>query len=344
MQHKTVKVEDAVGMILAHDITEIRPGEFKGAAFRKGYKVRSSDINHLKRLGKRNLYILNIDKDHVHENDAVLEIAKALSGTGIVFDKDPKEGKLSLHAEYDGLFKVDVARLVEMNMIQEVMCASIHNNMPVVKGKEVAGTRSIPLVIKKSILDDALDIAGSKGPIFSVIPFKPFTAHLIITGSEIHEGLIEDKFENVIDKKLKYYGSSLKYSVVLPDDERLIAKQIESSLENGADLIIATGGMSVDPDDVTQLGVRLAGADRVYYGAAVLPGAMFLLAYHKDVPIVGIPACGLFHESTIFDLVLPRLLAGEQPDNRDLAKFAHGGLCHSCDVCRYPQCAFGKTG
>ncbi len=341
---KKVKIEDAVGLTLAHDITEIRPGEYKGPSFRKGYKIERKDLCRLMRLGKRHLYILNLDKGQVHEDEAVLELAVALAGPGVTFGRQPREGKIQLEAAFDGLFKVNVDPLIDFNLIPEVMCASIHNNTPVAKGQMLAGTRAVPLVIHRNILDKAVDIARIHYPVFSVKVLSHAKARLIITGNEVYDGLIEDKFEGIVTKKLEAYGASLVETVILPDDQSMIADKIKVFLNEGTDLIITTGGMSVDPDDVTRLGIKKAGVDQIYYSAAVLPGAMFQLAYKGDVPIVGIPACALYHETTVFDLILPRLLAGEKPDNKDLARFAHGGLCLDCPTCLFPACSFGKTG
>jgi len=341
--YKKIRVEEAAGLSLAHDITEIRPDEFKGVAFPKGYTVKEQDICHLMKLGKRHLYILDLDETKVHEDEAVLELVRALAGKGVVYKDRPKEGKLELLAAHDGLLKINVEALIEFNMIPDVMCASIHTNTPVKKGAKLAGTRAIPLVIDKTVLDQALDIARSKASIFEVRKFKKAKARLIVTGSEVFNGLIQDKFEPIVRKKMLSYGSELVESIILPDDQDMISKALQGYLAKDTDIIITTGGMSVDPDDVTRFAIKDAGVDQLFYSAAVLPGAMFQLAYKGDVPIIGIPACGLYHEITVFDLVLPRLLAGEKPDNMDLARLAHGGLCLDCTICTYPACSFGKS-
>ncbi len=340
---KKIDVREAVGMPLAHDITEIIPGVKKGPSFKRGHKIREIDVCHLMRLGKNHLYVLDLGKDDVHEDEAVLELAKSLAGPGVVFNENPSEGKIQLVAEEEGLLKVKTDALIRFNLIQEVMCASLHNNVPVKKGQKIAGTRAIPLVIHKDILKKAVSIAQEEYPIFSVLPFRHLRARLIITGNEVYEGLIEDRFEAIVDRKLKEYGSLLVETTILPDNEYLIADKVAEFSKKDTDIIITTGGMSVDPDDVTRIAIKKAGADPLYYGSAVLPGAMFLLAYIKDLPVVGIPACGLYHKTTIFDLILPRLLAGERPNNRDLAQFAVGGMCQDCPTCRYPSCAFGKA-
>jgi molybdenum cofactor synthesis domain-containing protein len=339
-----INVQEAVGTHLAHDITEIRPGEFKGPSFRRGHKVREEDVCRLMRLGKRHLYILDLGADQIHEDDAVVELATALAGPGITFDREPREGKLQLAAAYTGLLKIATDALVAFNMIPDVMCAALHNNVPVSRGQIVAGTRAIPLVIERQVLDRAVAWATEQAPIFSVKVYHRKKVRLIITGNEVFDGLIDDRFEVIVKEKLTTFGASLQETVILPDDPDRIAETVRRFAAADTDMIITTGGMSVDPDDVTRHGIRLAGVDTLHYGAAVLPGAMFQLAYKGTLPIVGIPACGLYHKTTIFDLVLPRLLAGEVLDERDLARFAVGGLCLNCPVCRYPACPMGKTG
>lgn len=339
-----IPVGQAVGTRLAHDITEIRPGQYKGPSFRKGHKIGQQDLCHLMRLGKRHLYVLNLEENQVHEDDAVTELAAALSGPGVSFGANPREGKLQLSAAYSGLLKINTEALVAFNLIPDVMCASLHSNVPVNKGQVVAGTRAIPLIIDRAVLDQAVGLARRESPVFSVKAYQRLQARLIITGNEVYEGLIEDKFEQIVRNKLEALGASLEETVILPDNRQVIADYTRRFLASDTDLIITTGGMSVDPDDVTRLGIRDAGVDEFYYGTGVLPGAMGMLAYKEKIPIVGVPACGLYHKATVFDLLLPQLLAGENPDNRDLARLSIGGLCLDCDVCRYPSCSFGKSG
>ncbi len=235
---KKIKVEDSVGLPLAHDITEIRPDEFKGVAFKRGHLVEKKDINHLIRLGKRHLFVLDIHENYVHEDDAVFELAKSLSGKGIIFDDTPKEGKLELLAEYPGLLKINVDSLINFNLIQDVMCASIHTNTPVKKGQKIAGTRAIPLMIKREILDNALQIAIKNSPIFTIKQFKPFKVRLVITGSEVYQGLIEDRFQNIVEKKVKSLGSKLSETIILPDDRKIIADKIREFFNKDTTLFI----------------------------------------------------------------------------------------------------------
>ena len=341
---KAIPVSQAVGTVLAHDITEIRPGEFKGRAFKKGHVVREEDVCHLQRLGKEHLFVLQVADDEMHENDAAYAIAKALSGVGVAIKGEPKEGKINLIAERDGLLKIDRDALLEFNMLGVVMCATLHNNTIVKKGQTVAGTRAIPLVVKKDIVDAAVAIGTKARTIIQVKEIRKPKVGVVITGNEVYNGRIKDAFAPVITKKIEEVGGELVGVYYAPDDKAFIVDRLRELLKAGADLLITTGGMSVDPDDVTRFAIRELGATDITYGSAVLPGAMFLVAYLGEVPVLGIPACGMYSKTTIFDLVLPRVLAGEKIGRLDLAALGHGGLCMKCDVCRYPVCPFGKLG
>jgi len=341
---KTLPVDEAVGTTLAHDMTEIIPGKYKGPTFKKGHKVTASDVCRLMRMGKNNLYVLDLEDDQIHEDEAVNELAAALAGPGVIFSGSPSEGKLELRAAYPGLFKVNIDALTEFNMIDDVMCGAIHNNTSVRTNDSLAGTRAIPLVIHKTELEEAVALAKENYPVLSVKMFNPIKVRLVITGDEVYKGLIKDKFQAIVRKKVEDLGAVLEETVILPDDEEMISRQIQVYLKKDTDLIITTGGMSVDPDDVTRAGIEISGFEETMYSSAVLPGAMFLLGYNENTSIMGLPACGLYHRVTIFDLILPRLVAGEKPTKRDLAKLSHGGLCLNCKTCRFPACSFGKTG
>ncbi len=341
---KTIPVDQAVGTTLAHDMTEIIPGESKGPAFKKGHKISAGDVCRLMRMGKNNLYVLDLEDHQVHEDDAVLELASALAGPGVTFSGAPSEGKLALKAEYPGLLKVNVDALTEFNMVDDVMCAAMHNNTAVKKGQDLAATRAVPLVIDRKELDRAVKISREFYPVISVSMFNPLKIRLVITGNEVYKGLIKDRFHDIVEKKVTALGGTLEEFTILPDDREQISQKVREYLEKDTDLIITTGGMSVDPDDVTRAGIQDAGFDTLHYSAAVLPGAMFLLGYAGKKAIMGLPACGLYHRTTIFDLVLPRVMAGETPGKRDLAALCHGGLCLNCPTCRFPACSFGKAG
>jgi len=339
---KTIKLNDAVGTKLAHDITEIRPGEFKGAAFRKGHTVCNEDLCRLQKLGKNHLYLIDLEVDEIHENEAAAIVAKALAGEGVGWKNEPSEGKIGLKAERDGLLTVDTAALAAFNLIEEVMCATLHNHTMVKTGELVAATRAIPLVMKRAFIERAAAIAGQNGGVVSVRPLRRGKAGLIITGNEVYHGLIEDRFAPILTRKLTGLGCEVDRIRFAPDDTKIIRQEIFEHIERGCDLILLSGGMSVDPDDVTRKGIRLAGADEIHYGAAALPGAMFLVAYIDKVPLIGVPACGLHHRVTVLDLVLPRILSGEHIGKKELAFMGHGGLCQNCPECTYPHCAFGK--
>ncbi len=335
-------VQKAVGTTLAHDITEIRPGEFKGPAFRKGHTVCDGDICHLQKLGKNHLYLLDMEEDEIHENQAASILAKGLAGKGVKWNNDPKEGKITLHAAYDGILSINIASLAAFNMIDEVMCSTLHNHTLVKKDDLVAATRAIPLVMKKAPIERAALIGSHEHGTISVKPVKNRKAGLVITGSEIYNGLIKDGFAPVLSKKINDLGSKILNIEYAPDDYNHIKKAILKCLDSECDIIILSGGMSVDPDDVTRTGIRKAGATEMYYGSAVLPGAMFLMAYIDDIPLLGVPACGLFHRITILDLILPRVMAGEHIGKKELALLGHGGLCMNCKKCTFPHCPFGK--
>ncbi len=340
---QVVKIEDAVGFPLAHDITEIRPGEFKGPAFLKGQILRGQDLDHLRRLGKNHLYIFKPEHGEMHEDEAAVEIANALCGAGVGWDQEPREGKISLNAQLDGLLKVDVDALMRFNLPGDVMCASMHSNTIVNKGQQVAATRAIPLVVAREKVERAVAAAHTAPDgVLRVLPIKKAKAGLMITGNEVYYGRIEDKFEPVIRKKVAELGGDVLDVVFLPDDDREIAEAAVRLVEQGANILISTGGMSVDPDDRTRHAMKKAGVRDIVYGSAVLPGAMFMVGYLGEIPVLATPACGMYASRTILDLILPRALAGEKITRTEIAMLGHGGLCLKCKQCTFPRCPFGK--
>jgi hypothetical protein len=339
---KKLAVAEAVGTVLAHDITEIRPGEFKGRAFKKGHVIRQEDVCHLQRLGKENLYVLYIAEDEMHEDDAACALANALMGEGVTIKGEPKEGKINIVAGRDGLLKINRDALLDFNMLGDVMCATIHNNTVVKKGQTVAGTRAIPLIVKKDVVQEAVRIGEQAGKIIHVNAVRKPKAGVVITGNEVYYGRIKDAFAPIIKDKIKAIGGEMIGTYYAPDDESFIEARLKELIKAGADLLITTGGMSVDPDDVTRFAIRNLGVEDIIYGSAVLPGAMFLAAYLGNIPILGIPACGMYAKTTLFDLILPRVLAGEKVGRKELAELGHGGLCMKCERCNYPVCPFGK--
>ncbi len=339
---KSVPVEEAVGMVLPHDITEIVKDVKKGVAFKKGHIIRAEDITHLKRLGKDNIYVISLTEDEVHENEAASILARCLAGRGVEYADNPQEGKIALKAGLDGLLRINRQSLYQFNMLGEVMCSTLHDNTPVQKGEIVAATRLIPLVSSKALLAQAEGIALSSARIVEVLPLRKVKIGLVITGNEVFWGRIEDRFEEVLQAKAKALGSEILLVRKAPDDPTVIADEIRTCIDQGAELIVTSGGMSVDPDDVTREGILQAGATGVAYGTPVLPGAMFLSGMIGEVPVLGLPACGMYHKITVFDLVLPRILTGQKIGRKEFAELGHGGLCRNCKVCQYPICNFGK--
>lgn len=338
---KSIRVEDSVGTILAHDLTKIVPGEFKGAAFKKGHIIQPEDIDELKKMGKYNIFVLEMKPDTIHEDDAALRIAKAAAGDGISLT-GPSEGKISFKAAKRGLLKINLEALEAVNDIDMVIVSTLHNNTVVDEGKYLAGTRIIPLCIEKESIEAVEEICSRLGKVVWIKELAKLRAGIVVTGTEVFEGRIKDKFGPVLTQKLEDYGCIPAEPVYAPDNKELIKAAIEGHIKGGAQMVLVSGGMSVDADDVTPSAIKEVSDRIVTYGAPVLPGAMFMLGYKKDIPIVGIPACGMYHKITVFDIVLPRLLAGEALTRRDITKLGHGGLCQNCESCRYPNCTFGR--
>jgi len=339
---KIIPVDQSVGTVLAHDITEIRPGQFKGPAFKKGQIIREADIPHLKRVGKEHLYVLHLDPGEVHEDDAALRLAALLAGKGVTFDPHPSEGRIQLKAIHRGLMTVDVPALTRINLVPDICCSSRHTHSVVEKGDVIGGVRAIPLIIDEENLQAAEKIAREVDNFFSVKPFLTPSTGIVITGNEVFSGLIDDKFAPIIRSKLQDFDCPVMGISFAPDDREQIASEIRKYLDNGAEMIVVAGGMSVDPDDITRVAIADAGAVDVVYGTPVLPGAMFLYGRFGNVPVLGLPACVLFFRATVLDLILPRVLAGERITREDLAAMAHGGMCLECETCHFPRCSFGK--
>ncbi len=338
---KKIKVEKAIGFELLHDITEVDIDKnFKGIAFKKGHVISESDIPKLKKLGKSYVFIKeDNDEDLVHEDDAAKILAPLIAGRNIKFDTTPKEGKINFYAEIDGLFQVEEEKVIQLNLLKIPSFPTIHNNFPVKKDKLVAAFRIIPLFCEKELLEKAKLILNK--PIIEVLPYKIKTAGIIVTGNEVYEGIIEDKFIPILTKKLKNFGVIVIDSIILPDKKDLIKEKILEFKEN-CELIIITGGTSVDPDDETKIAMKEAGLDIVQESTPLQPGNNLTIGYIENIPIIAVPAAAIFFKSTSFDVFLPRILAGKNITLKDLAKLSIGGLCHFCKNCTFPICPFGK--
>ncbi|MGD9098416.1 MAG: molybdopterin-binding protein [Desulfobacterales bacterium] len=338
---KRIPVDHAVGMVLVHDVTEIVPGRFKGPAFKRGHVIRPQDVDRLRDLGKENIAALDLAAGWLHEDEAAQRLAAAAAGAGIALSA-PSEGKVNLIASRDGLLKIDVDRLNGINAIPDIMMATRHTHQLVTAGQVVAGTRIIPLTIQAERLQAAEARCGPAAPVVAVKSLNPHRVGLITTGSEVYHHRIEDRFGPVVTEKIAALGSRVLRQICVPDDIPMTVAAIEALIAEGAQIVLITGGMSVDPDDLTPGSIRATGAEVITYGAPVLPGAMFMLAYLDDRPVIGLPGCVMYHKSSIFDLLLPRILTGERLTREDIVVLGHGGMCLGCADCRYPSCSFGK--
>jgi hypothetical protein len=338
---RKVLVDEAVGMELGYDITKIVPGKEKYRAFRRGHVIKPEDVSRLKDMGKQYVYVWLPGDNMIHEDEAALRIARAAAGPGIAYT-EPSQGRVNLKACHAGLLKVQTAQLNWLNNLENVVFATLHSNRVVTKDQKVAGTRVVPVAIGLSLLEEAERLSREPGPLLYIKPFKPLRVAVVITGSEVSSGRIKDGFAQTIQEKIRPFGGRWMGQTIVPDDAGLIAKGIQNFVTEGADLIMATGGMSVDPDDATPKGIRSTGARVVFYGAPVLPGSQFMLAYQGDVPILGVPGGALFSRVTTLDLILPRIFAEDRIERAGIVGLGHGGMCEECAICRYPLCPFGK--
>lgn len=338
---KAIPVEQAVGTVLCHDITRIIPGQLKDRAFRRGHVITPDDIPILLDIGKANFYVYDLEDGFVHEDDAANRLALASCGRNIIIS-EPKEGKVTLSASCDGLLYIDVPGLMKLNSLEDVSFGTIHTHQFVQSGRNLAGTRVVPLAISEKLMLQAERICSEHHPLVQVRPLRSAKVGVVTTGSEVYSGRIQDGFGPVLRKKFSAIGSEVIEQVFVSDDVDMTVNAICRLIDQGADMIAVTGGMSVDPDDQTPTSIRATGAEITAYGAPTFPGAMFLLAHLGSVPIVGLPGCVMYHKASIFDLIIPRILAGEKIERQDIVALAHGGFCESCPSCRYPVCGFGK--
>ncbi|HVN95922.1 MAG TPA: molybdopterin-binding protein [Syntrophorhabdaceae bacterium] len=335
---KKVSIEKALGKVLAHDITEIIPGKKKDVAFQKGIIIGPNDMEKLLNLGKRHLYVFDGEVKGVHEDEASTRIARSVMNDNMEL-LPPKEGKVSIVSTVKGLFYVNEKRLYEMNRIKNVLLSTIPNRYPVNPGDVVAAAKIIPLYIHERELK-RVEKVSEKG-LIRISPFRHFNVGLVITGSEIFDGRIEDG-SDAVEKKIEGFGLSVIDKRIVTDDVSMIRAAVLSQLAMGADIVVTTAGLSVDPDDVTKEGVEATGAKTLFYGTPVFPGAMFLVARLNGKYILGAPACVYYNYNTVMDIILPRIMAGEEIHAKDMIKLSYGGLCLHCPVCHYPACFFGK--
>jgi len=338
---RTVRIEKAIGMVLAHDVTRIVPGKFKGVGFRKGHIIREEDVPEFLKLGKQSVFVLNLDVNRLHEDDAALRIAKAIAGEGLSWT-EPREGKSTLISTTKGLLKIDPKGLLQINKMGDIIVSTLKTDFPCLENQAVAATRIIPLTIARKKIERLEAIAEKRRPVIRVLPYRKLKVGAVVTGTEVFRGLIPDGFDQQVGQKIKAYGCEVVKKILVPDVVQEIARAIRELKHDGCDVILTTGGLSVDPDDVTKDGVKRSGAKIIVYGTPILPGAMFLYALLDGTPILGLPACVYYHPATVLDLTLPRVLAGEHITKSEIAELGHGGLCMNCEKCQYPICPFGK--
>jgi formylmethanofuran dehydrogenase subunit E len=342
---RVVPVGEAVGRRIVHDMTQIEPGKTKDAVFTRGQIIAPGDICRLQRMGRHHLYVEDEDSapagEWVHEDEAALAFAQGLAGPGTEPLPPPREGKVNVAATRDGLLLVDKDRLEAFNLIPEVMIATRRDGSLVKAGMRVAGTRAIPLFLRRQWFARAIDLLA-QGPLARVAEIRPARVGILVTGTEVAQGIIEDKFEPIVTGKVLGLGGSITRAIIAPDQVEEIKAGVAALLAAGSEIIVTTAGMSVDPDDVTRKALTEAGATDLIYGAPVLPGTMLLLGRVGPARLIGVPACALFFKTTSLDLVLPRVMADVPITRADLAKFGHGGMCMECKSCTFPKCPFGN--
>lgn len=336
---KKIEVEKAVGMALCHDITEMRDG-FKGAAFKRGHIIKESDIPKLLDLGKRTVFIWEDNAGEIHEEDAALRMADMTRIERGHFT-GPSEGKMLLFADERGMFRVDTELLREINSIGDLTISTLPDHYPVEKGARLASMRIVPLVTQETQILKAEELCRDR-KLLDLRPYRKLRAGLIITGSEVYTGRIKDKFEPVLRNKLSKYPCEILEAAICDDDLNMIESAAQDFLGKGADLLVFTGGMSVDPDDLTPSAISNLGAEIITHGLPAQPGNMTLVAYLGDTAILGVPGAAISMPTTMFDVLLPQVFTGDKFTMDELVKLGDGGLCQLCESCHFPNCTFGK--
>jgi len=336
---KKINVEQAVGMELCHDITEMKDG-FKGAAFKRGHIIREEDIPHMLDIGKRTVFVWEENAGELHEDNCARRMAAMAPVEGAHYT-EPSEGKVLLLADQRGMFRVDRALLRKINSIGDITISTLPDHYPVEVGARLASMRIVPLVTKETQILEAEALCADK-PLLRLRPYEHRRIGVVITGSEVYHGRIKDKFEPVIRAKAARYPCEIVGVTVCDDDLDMIVDAAKRHLEHGADFLIFTGGMSVDPDDLTPTAIRQLGAEIVTHGVPAQPGNMTLVAYLKDVPILGVPGAAISLPTTILDVLLPQIFAGDKITKEELIELGDGGLCQMCGTCHWPNCSFGR--
>jgi hypothetical protein len=336
-----VSIEQAVGKPLAHDITRIIPGKSKGPAFKKGYILCEDDLPVLRDMGKRSVYVFDPDNGYVHEDDAAKILAETFQKEWFTLE-GPREGRFNIKAQISGLLKININLLAFINQTGTIICSTIHQHTVCFQDMIVAATRIIPVAMDESEFRPIVQEVKDKGPLLRLLPFSRTHIGIVATGEEIFSGRVKDHSLDILSPKIQTLGGEIISHRICPDEARAISEAIRQTATDGCDVIITTGGLSVDADDVTLDGIVSSGAHLVSYGSPILPGAMFSLAYMEDIPILGIPAALFYYKTTVLDIFLPRAMSGDKIIRDDIVGLGHGGLCMNCSSCRYPVCPFGK--
>jgi hypothetical protein len=338
---KKIKIEDAVGMVLGHDVTQIIPGKYKGPRFKRGHRIREGDIPEFLKIGKEHIYVMDLKSGIIHEDDAARRLGKAFSGKNIKIT-GPSEGKVTFHSRINGILKINLSLLHRINLSKNVILSTIHRYTPCKPGMAIGATRIISLTAPEKQIRSVETWCEKEGPALEILPYRKSNVGVVITGNEIYRGRIKDRFDDRVGRKINKFGSRVLKKVVVPDDAHQISQALFKLQSDSIDLILVTGGLSVDPDDVTREGIRKAGTRIIFYGTPVLPGAMFLYGMLDAKPVLGLPACVFYHSATLFDIVFPRILTGEVLNRREISLLGHGGFCMNCTPCHFPICPFGK--
>jgi len=338
---KKIKIEDAIGMVLGHDVTQIIPGKYKGPRFKKGYRICKEDIPKFLKIGKEHVFIMDIGPGIIHEDDAALRLGKAFSGKNTKIT-GPSEGKVTFHSKINGLLKINLPLLHRINLSGNIILSTLHRYTPCSPGMAVGATRIISLIAPEREIEKVENWCKKGGPVIEILPYRKLNIGVVVTGNEFFKGRTEDRFDDRVGEKIIGLGSRVVKKMVIPDDIDRIAQALLEVQNDNVDLILVSGGLSVDPDDVTRAGIKKAGAKIIFYGTPVLPGAMFLYGMLGGKPVMGLPACVFHHNATLFDIIFPRILVGEVLNRREISLLGHGGFCHNCDPCHFPVCPFGK--
>jgi molybdenum cofactor synthesis domain-containing protein len=338
---RKIKIEDAVGMVLGHDVTQIIPGEYKGPRFKRGHKIRKEDIPEFLKIGKEHVYVMDLKPGSIHEDDAALRLGHVFAGRNIDMS-GPSEGKVTFQSKITGLLKINLPLLHRINLTGNIILSSLHRYTTCRPGMAVGATRIISLTTPEREIEKVETWCEKDGPVLEILPYQKRNVGVIVTGNEIFKRRIQDRFDDRVGKKIADFGSQVIKKKVVPDDIHEIAQALLELQNDNVGVILITGGLSVDPDDVTRAGIKKAGTKIIFYGTPVLPGAMFLYGKLGEKPILGLPACVFHHKATLFDVIFPRILAGEPPRRREVSLLGHGGFCQNCDPCTFPVCPFGK--